>query len=248
MDPTDPPFPPDLEERLREFAERNGVDRPTAMDMIMHLYLHGPLGGIKKELVKLNAQLAGISRALGLEADAQPEPREVDALTLELGRGLVPLIESLLQDIPALRGEFANEWGFPLPPVRVLDNLTLQPRSYVVKVRDVAASEGLLDTDEPLADRLREAVLKALPDLLGIQEVSRLLAEISRTHPALVLEVVPRRLSLPELRQVLRLLLRDGVPIRDLVTILEELADLPPGGPAHPEEVARGLRSRLASD
>src|SRR6059058_1384917 len=52
-----------------------------------------------------------------------------------------------------------------------------------------------------------------------------MLDTIKKTHPALVDDVVPGKLSLGILHRVLQRLLKERVPIRDLVTILEAVAD-----------------------
>jgi len=62
-------------------------------------------------------------------------------------------------------------------------------------------------------------------ELVGIQETQQLLDGLERTHPSLVHEVVPKVVSLQTLSEVLRRLLEEGVPIRNLPQILEALAD-----------------------
>lgn len=69
--------------------------------------------------------------------------------------------------------------------------------------------------------------LKAHADeLLGRQDVQELVNTLKESYPALVEEVVPAKVSLGVLHRVLQRLLRERVPIRDLVTILEALADV----------------------
>jgi len=60
---------------------------------------------------------------------------------------------------------------------------------------------------------------------LGRQECKALLDHLNETHPRLIEETVPKVLSLGEVQKVLQNLLRERVSIRDLVTILETLAD-----------------------
>src|SRR5690606_35581679 len=61
--------------------------------------------------------------------------------------------------------------------------------------------------------------------LLGRQDVKRLLDELKEDESALVDEVVPSLLTVGDVQRVLQRLLREGVPIRDMVTILETLGD-----------------------
>ncbi|MDZ7295997.1 MAG: flagellar biosynthesis protein FlhA [candidate division KSB1 bacterium] len=64
--------------------------------------------------------------------------------------------------------------------------------------------------------------------ILGRQEVKNLLDTLKKDHPAVVEDLVPNQLSLGTVERVLQNLLKEGVPIRDLVTILETLADYAP--------------------
>jgi len=65
-------------------------------------------------------------------------------------------------------------------------------------------------------------------ELVGIQETQQLLDALERTHAALVHEVVPKVVSLQTLAEVLRRLLEEGIPIRNLREILEALAEWGP--------------------
>ena len=69
---------------------------------------------------------------------------------------------------------------------------------------------------------------------------------LKRTHPALVDEVVPNKLSLGTLHRVLQRLLRERVPIRDLVTILEALGDAA-DATKDPEHLCEHARRALAN-
>jgi type III secretion protein V len=87
-----------------------------------------------------------------------------------------------------------------------------------LRVSAVPVAEGT--EPEALAAALRRHAHEAL----GIQEVQGLLDALAAEQPALVREVVPRTIALPTLTEVLRRLLAEGVPIRDLRTILGALA------------------------
>lgn len=76
-----------------------------------------------------------------------------------------------------------------------------------------------------------------------------MLDTLKQTHPALVDEVVPAKVSLGVLHRVLQRLLRERVPIRDLVTILEALGDAAEQNPdpeALTERVRRALSNQIA--
>lgn len=69
-------------------------------------------------------------------------------------------------------------------------------------------------------------VIKSNADkILGRQDAQTLIDNIKKSYPALVEELIPTVLSLGQVQKVLQNLLRERIPIRDLVTILESLAD-----------------------
>lgn len=83
----------------------------------------------------------------------------------------------------------------------------------------------IFDPVSVVATQLTEVVRTHAADLLGRQEVQALIDTIKKTHPAVVKEVIPDALSLGECQKVLQNLVKERVSIRDLVSILETLAD-----------------------
>lgn len=80
------------------------------------------------------------------------ETLQIDNLRLELGYGLLPLINyqkghRLTEQIKALRKQVARELGFVMPPVRIQDNMQLPANSYVVKVKEVETARGEIRPD-----------------------------------------------------------------------------------------------------
>jgi len=76
-----------------------------------------------------------------------------------------------------------------------------------------------------VATHLLETLKGSAAELLGRQEVQEMVETLKKSHPALVEEIIPGKVSLSVLHRVLQRLLRERVPIRDLVTILEALGD-----------------------
>ncbi len=76
-----------------------------------------------------------------------------------------------------------------------------------------------------VATHLLETLKASASELLGRQEVQEMVETLKKSHPALVEEIIPNKVSLSVLHRVLQRLLRERVPIRDLVTILEALGD-----------------------
>ncbi|NOX36582.1 MAG: flagellar biosynthesis protein FlhA [Calditrichaeota bacterium] len=205
---------------------------------------------------------------------------QVDALELEIGYNLIALVDTeqggdLFERITSMRKQMAMEVGIIVPPIRVRDNLQLNPDEYVIKIRgnEVARNELLvghylamnpgnveeeiegIPVTEPafglpavwirpeqkqaaelagytvvepsavLSTHLMEVIRRNADKLLGRQEVKQLLDNLKKDYPAVVEELVPDQLSIGAIQKVLQNLLRENIPIRDLVTILETLAD-----------------------
>jgi len=93
--------------------------------------------------------------------------------------------------------------------------------------KDKAEMMGLtiVDPVTVLITHLTEVIKQHSHELLGRQEVKMLLDVVKENYGAVVDELVPDLMSLGEVQKVLQNLLKEGVPIRDMVTILESLAD-----------------------
>ena len=93
--------------------------------------------------------------------------------------------------------------------------------------RDRAEMLGYTVVDPPsvIATHMTEIIKRHAHELLGRQDVQTLLDNVKTSYPAIVDELVPKLLTLGEVQKVLGNLLREGVSIRDMVTILETLAD-----------------------
>jgi flagellar biosynthesis protein FlhA len=83
----------------------------------------------------------------------------------------------------------------------------------------------VVDAETALITHLSEVIKTHAPEIMSRQEVQALLDQVRLTHPAVVEEVTPQLLSRSEIHQVLCNLLEEGVPIKDMVAILEALAD-----------------------
>ncbi len=86
----------------------------------------------------------------------------------------------------------------------------------------------VVDPVSVLATHLTEVIKSHAAEIIGRQEVQTLIDSVKQTNPAVVEELVPNLLSLGDIQKVLANLLRERVSVRDLVTILETLADYAP--------------------
>jgi flagellar biosynthesis protein FlhA len=103
----------------------------------------------------------------------------------------------------------------------------------------------VVDLPSVVTTHVSEVVREHGYELLGRQEVQRLLENLSKSNPKPVEELVPNLLSLGGVLRVLQNLLREHVSIRDLLTIVETLADYAPVT-KDPELLTEYVRQRLA--
>jgi len=203
----------------------------------------------------------------------------VDTLEIELGYALIPLVDTsqggdLLDRVVLIRRQIALDLGVVVPPVRIRDNMQLEPNKYVIKLKGVPLAQGelLLDnylamnpgdapkiagieTQEPafglpaiwiseeqrdeaeisgytvvdppsvLATHLTEFIKNYASEIMTRQDLQALVDHVKKDFPAVVEEVIPQSLTLSEVHKVIANLLKEKVPIRDMVTILEALSD-----------------------
>jgi flagellar biosynthesis protein FlhA len=119
-------------------------------------------------------------------------------------------VEEEITGIPTL------EPSFQLPAVWITESQ-----------RERAESLGYTVVDPPsiIATHLTEIIRVHIAELLTRQDVQNLVNNIKENNATLVEELVPKLLGIGEIQKVLQNLLREGISIRDLLTILETLAD-----------------------
>jgi flagellar biosynthesis protein FlhA len=205
---------------------------------------------------------------------------QVDPIELEIGYSLISLVDEdqggdLFNRITNIRKQLAIQLGIIIPPVRVRDNLQLDPAQYIIKIRGNVIARDTLMMDrllamsagsgeqnvegiaavepafglqgrwiqhqqreeaelagytvvEPsavLSTHLHEVLKQNADKILGRQDTKKLIDNIKREYPAVVEELNNDVLPTGTIQKVLQNLLKEGIPIRDLVTILEALLD-----------------------
>ncbi len=215
-------------------------------------------------------------------AQVQPLP-PLDILSLEIGYGLIPLVDveqdgELLERIKAVRRQTVQDIGIVVPSIHIQDNMQFRPGEYAIFLKGNIVAKGELmtnhflamnagsaaetidgiPTQEPtyglpalwirestrekaitagytvvdlstvLTTHLSDVINRHAHELLGRQETQQLLDKLKESHPKVVDELVPNLMSLGGVVKVLKNLLREQVPIRDLLAILETLADWAP--------------------
>lgn len=118
-----------------------------------------------------------------------------------------------------LDGIKTTEPAFGLPAVWISENQ---------KERAEMMGYTVVDPPSVIATHLTEVIKEHAHELLGRQDVQRLIDNIKESYPALVEDVTPKMLSIGDIQKVLANLLKEGVSIRDMVTIMETLADYAP--------------------
>lgn len=93
--------------------------------------------------------------------------------------------------------------------------------------RERAEALGYTVVDPPaiIATHLTEIIRRHMFELVSRQDVQNLINNVRETHIVLVDELIPKMLSIGDVQKVLSNLLREGISVRDLVSILETLAD-----------------------
>jgi flagellar biosynthesis protein FlhA len=113
-------------------------------------------------------------------------------------------------------------------------------------LREEAEALGyvVVDPTTMIATHLLETLKANAAELLGRQDVQDMVDMVKKSHPTLINELIPTRLAIGTLHRVLQRLLRERVPIRDVVTILEAVGDFAEHT-KDPEQLAEHARRAL---
>jgi flagellar biosynthesis protein FlhA len=245
------------------------------------------LGVVAYRLQRKQLKTADAAQAKTSEGEKKTKsPSEIataveplDPVSLELGYGLIPLVDreknaELLERVSRIRRESVLDMGLMVPPIRIVDNMRLEPSEYCFKIKGVEVGRGLIrmgyflsinpggvteeisgeKTKDPafglpamwiteadrdraeragytvvdppsiIATHLTAIIKRHAMDILGRQETLSLLDGIKKNYPAVV-EEVTKGISLGGIQKVLQGLLREQVSIRNMVAVLETLAD-----------------------
>ncbi|MDX2185049.1 MAG: flagellar biosynthesis protein FlhA [Gemmatimonadaceae bacterium] len=140
----------------------------------------------------------------------------------------------------------------PVEGMATVDPSFGMPARWIAPARRADAEASGYVVVEPttmVATHLMETMKGHAAELLGRQDVQQMVEALKKTHPALVDELIPSKITLALLHRVLQRLLRERIPIRDLVSILEALgdaADLTKDAEALTEHVRRALGNVIA--
>jgi len=155
---------------------------------------------------------------------------------LKPGRLLAMNATGAAQSEGALHGEKTQEPAFGLPALWI---------STASRERAEMMGYTVVDLETVLITHVSELIKRYSPELLTRQDVQKLLDSLAKDHPKVIEELVPHHLSLGGIQKVLQNLLREEVPIRDLLTIVETLADHAPNS-KDTDELTEFVRQALA--
>lgn len=142
-----------------------------------------------------------------------------------------------IKGVPVSEGEILFDHYMAMNPGYVEEEITgiptFEPSFHLPAIwitegqRERAESLGYTVVDPPsiIATHLTEVIRYHLDELLTRQDVQNLINNIQEQNTTLISELVPKLLGVGEIQKVLQNLLREGISIRDLVTIFETLAD-----------------------
>ncbi|MEC0265252.1 flagellar biosynthesis protein FlhA, partial [Paenibacillus anseongense] len=119
-------------------------------------------------------------------------------------------------DDDSIAGIETTEPAFGLPAIWI---------DEVTKERAELSGYTVVDPPSVVATHLTEVIKKHTHELLGRQETKALIDNVRESYPALVDDLIPSVLSIGDVQKVLAKLLKEKISVRDLVTILETLAD-----------------------
>ncbi len=135
----------------------------------------------------------------------------------------------------AIDGAPTREPAFGLPAVWIAQDTRDQA---------IAAGYTVVDPTTAISTHLSEVIRTFLPDLLMRQQTKELIDRLAQSAPKLVEEIVPKVCAVGDVQRVLRQLLRERVPVRDLATILEAMADASTVS-KDPDVITEAVRSAL---
>ena len=207
----------------------------------------------KKQGGQLMSRIKGVRRKLSQELGFLIDPVHIrDNLDLAPDAYRINLM-----GVPVGEAEVRLEKELAINPGQVfgkLEGLTVKDPAFGldavwidVSQRDEAQTLGytVVDTSTVVATHLSSLLQQHAHELLGHEGVQQLLDMLARTSPKLIENLVPKTLTLGVVVKVLQNLLMEGVPIRDLRTIAETLAEQAPRS-QDPDMLTAAVRVKLS--
>jgi flagellar biosynthesis protein FlhA len=225
-----------LEEEVQPPAPIETVDSLLPLDLLEVEVGYGLIGlvdmaqggellqRIKSLRRQLALEMGFVIPAIHIRDNLQLKPNQYSVILkgVEISRGeLMPghWLALTSDKTPKVKGIETKEPAFGLPAVWISEREkeSVQARGVVV-----------VDPATVATTHLTELIKSHSDELLGRQEVQSLIDNLGKTYPRVVEELVPKVVSAGTIHRVLQRLLRERISIRDLLTVLETLADYAP--------------------
>ncbi|HQH82802.1 MAG TPA: flagellar biosynthesis protein FlhA [Syntrophorhabdus sp.] len=198
-------------------------------------------------------KIRAIRKQMAIELGIVVPPMKLrDNLQLKAGEYLI-----LLKGIEMGRGELMAGYVLTMgheDKKKTIDGIpTREPvfnlDAYWIKEKDrdqyVAAGMTVVDHPTIIATHLTEIIRNNAHELMTRQETQKLIDTVSATHSKVIEEIAQNQINAGIIQKVLQSLLREQVSIRDLITILEAVADASSTS-REPELITEFVRQRMA--
>ncbi|MFH1562579.1 MAG: flagellar biosynthesis protein FlhA [Nitrospirota bacterium] len=153
----------------------------------------------------------------------KPNSYSIKIRGLEVGKGIIKLDKYLAMNPGAatekIEGEPTMEPVYNSSAIWIKED----QREYAEQLKYT-----VVDPPTIISTHIQEIIRHHAPDLITRQDVQSLMDSLKQNYPTVVAELIPGQLTLGEVQKVLHNLLREGISIRDLLTITETLADWAP--------------------
>ena len=169
--------------------------------------------------------------------------RQPAALELQVGS----IFPSLSEETERCRKKFLDELGLPLPPIKISANAKLKPCECVILLRGVEVEKTEIpDLDcGAVRKKLEDVIKRNITSFLNQRIVNEILLKVRAVNPDVVDDVMfNQKFRVSDLKTILNWLLAEYVPICDMNTIMETIADL--GAPNWLVPVLEKIRERLS--
>jgi flagellar biosynthesis protein FlhA len=149
-------------------------------------------------------------------------------------------------------GRLVSELGLLIPDVKIKSVPYLKGGEFILRIKGIIYDAGEMDTRQEipkafyyLQSRFRTLIHNFGYEILTYSDTEELVKNLKKYHPGLYKSLFPHRLTIGALRYILKSLLKEYLPIKDMVTILETI-DENIQNTNDPEQMVEYIRSALA--
>lgn len=229
----------EIEEKEMEIIETEQKEPENVMNLVkvepMEIEIGYGLIPLADETTggDLLQRIASVRRQCAIEMGVIVQPIRIrDNLQLKNNEYVVKIRGTVIEKGELMPGMFlcmdptSNEIN--LPGIKTVEPTFGLPALWINKdSREEAEIQGLtvVDPTTVMVTHLTETIKAHSYELLGRQEVKELIDSLKDQYSAVIDELIPDLMTIGEIQKVLRNLLMEKVPIKDMVTILETLAD-----------------------